>query len=409
VRPPRNGARSALLLALLAAGCQKAPDDLGPFAIEFQFDQRAGSQCASESCADYGMRCGASLGIRVLDVADDGRIVADACFRVPPADTLCGLGNVTSPTFFNIPAHRLRIEAAAWRPDVLDADPELEGDCPDDMLFDVRGIPLETFRPRPAFAGAAYFDAGSDADVALVPLSCTDADQLDQEECGLADTTPIRVTADDIETALDITTEQAASLTVGLAEPRPVPDGDGGTVYVIEGSDTIPLTPELGPIPSFAGQTEKELADVCSVLLELLPQSTASVTCERLPDGADEIDVRGVLVSVDTLEQVLAAMGADTFPPEGLVVGRVVDHTGAPLAKVTVMPSAGTVEYLSADRSTLIGNDTTASGLFIARDVPFGSTWTAVHSVDGRREQGSIVGGLVDGKVSALLIRMRPP
>lgn len=409
MRGPRTSRRSALLLALLAAGCQKAPDDLGPFAIEFQFDQRAGSQCASDSCADYGMRCGASLGIRVLDVADDGRIVADACFRVPPADTLCGLGNVTSPTFFNIPPHRLRIEASAWRPEVLEADPDLEGDCPDERLFDVRGVPLATFQPRPAFAGAAYFDAGSDVDVALIPLSCTEPDQLDQDDCGLIATTSIRVTADDIETALDITAEQAASLTVGLAEPRAVPDGNGGTVYVIEGSDTIPLSPELGPIPSFSGQTERVLADVCSVLLELLPQSTASVTCERLPEGADQIDVRGVLVSVDTLEQVLAAMGADTFPPEGLVVGRVVDHTGAPLPKVTVMPSAGTVEYLSADRSILIGNDTTASGLFIARDVPFGSTWTAVHNVDGRREQGSIVGGLVDSKVTALLIRMRPP
>ena len=396
-------------LALLAPACQPSADDLGPFAISFAFDQGPGSQCGSESCSDYGMRCGATLGIRILDVADGGRIVADACIEVPPAQTLCGLGNVTSPTFFNIPAHRLRIEASAWRPEVLEADPELAGACPDERLFDVRGEPLETFEPRPAFAGATYFDAGSDVDVALVPLSCTEPGQLDQDECGVVDTTPIRVTADDIETALDITTEQAANLTVGLADPREVPDGDGGSVYVIESGDTIPLEPVVGPIPSFAGETDQELSQACSVLLELTPQSTASVTCQPVADGADSIDVRGVLVSVATLDQVLAAMGTPSFPAEGLVVGRVVDHTGAPLANVDVMPSEGTVEYLSADRSTLVGNDTTASGLFIARDVPFGASWIAVHTVDGRREDGEVRGGLVEDKVTALLIRMTPP
>jgi len=399
-----------LVAALLAAGCGKSPEDLGPFAISFSFDQRPGSLCASESCDDYGMQCGATLGIRILDVADDGRTVADACIPVPPATTLCGMGDVTGPTFFNIPAHRLRIEAAAWRPELLESDPELAGECPDDPLFDVRGVPLDTFRPRPAFAGAAYFDAGSDVDVAMVPLSCTDAAQLDQEECGLIDTTPIRVTADDIETALDITTEQAATLTVGLGEPRALPDGEGGEVYVIEGGDTIPLEPVIDtPIPTFAGTTDRIPDTACSVLLELTPQSVASVTCRPLASDASEIDIRGVLVTVDTLDQILAAMSAGSFPAEGLVVGRVVDHTGAPLANVKVMPSEGSVDYLSADRSTLIGNDTSVNGLFIARDVPFGASWTAVHNVDGRREDGEIRAGLVQDKVTALLIRMNPP
>lgn len=401
---------AACLLVVAAAGCQKAPQDLGPFAIRFELDQRAGSQCGSADCADYGMSCGATLGIRILDVEDDGRIVADACLAAQPADTLCGLGDITSPTFFNIPPHRLRIEVSAWRPEVLAADPELEGDCPDEPLFDVRGVPLATFRPRPAFAGAAYFDAGSDVDVALVPLSCTDAGQLDQEECGVVDTTAIRVTADDIETALDITSEQAQNVTVGLAAPRAVPDGAGGTVYVIDSADTIPLAREIGPVPTFTGETDRPLEEACSVLLELSPQSTASVTCRAVPSGAEEIEVRGVLVSVATLEEVLAAMGLDSFPAAGLVIGRVVDHTGAPLANVTVSPSEGTVEYLSADRSTLVAGDTTVSGLFVARDVPFGAGWTAIHNGDGRREaDDSLRAGLVEGKVTALLVRMQPP
>ena len=145
------------------------------------------------------------------------------------------------------------------------------------------------------------------------------------------------------------------------------------------------------------------------MLLDLTPQSTASVHCRPAGSPQDRIDLRTVLVGVDTLDQILTAMEEDTFPTQGLVVGRVVDHTGAPLANVTVAADAGTVEYLNADRSNLVGNTTSTSGFFVATDVPYGSGWTAIHDGDGRREVGDVRGGLVRDKVTAILIRMEPP
>src|SRR5690606_41261476 len=184
----------------------------------------------------------------------------------------------------------------------------------------------------------------------------------------------------------------------------------GGPRVVIDGGATCALSLVAGPVPSFANEVEGPFGEtMCAVIVALTPQSTAAVGCGTFPPGESPIDLRGVLVAKSTLDQILAAMDRTSFPPDGLVVGRVVDHTGAPLSQVAVTPSSGTVEYLSPDRSALISAETSSSGLFIARDVPFGSTWTAIHSVDGRRGGGELRAGLVSGKVTPLIIRMQAP
>lgn len=104
---------------LLLAACNETPVDLGPFTIQPVLDTRPGSGCESATCQDYGMSCGAVVSIRILDTEDDDRIVGSSCQTVPPDDTLCGLANLNRGTFFNIPPHRLRIELAAWREEVL--------------------------------------------------------------------------------------------------------------------------------------------------------------------------------------------------------------------------------------------------------------------------------------------------
>ncbi|HLU67728.1 MAG TPA: hypothetical protein VKZ63_15700 [Kofleriaceae bacterium] len=403
--------RAWLVALALPAGCSPTPEDLGPFAIHLALDTTSeGSLCRSARCQDYGMSCGAVLSTRIRDTENGDVLVANSCEEVPPSATLCGLSGPPSQTFFNIPPHRLRIEVAAWRRDVLTPNPGQALSCPDGDLFTLQGTVRPDFAPQPAFAGAAYFDAGSEDKVAEIRLSCSDPDQLDLGECGLTRTTLVRVGVEDIETALDITSRQAQNLTVGVAEPRPMPDGQGGTRVVIDGGDTIALSLVDGPVPSFANEVEGPFGEtMCAVIVDLTPQSTAAVGCGTFPPGESPIDLRGVLVAKSTLDQILAAMDRTSFPPDGLVVGRVVDHTGAPLSQVAVTPSSGTVEYLSPDRSALIGAETSSSGLFIARDVPFGSTWTAIHSVDGRREEGELRAGLVSGKVTPLIIRMQAP
>jgi hypothetical protein len=412
---PAGGGRRAPGLVLGIAlglgalsGCDQTPDDLGPFSVRLVLDERPGTRCHSAQCDDYGMSCGAVLSLRIRDVENDFALVADVCEEIPPAQSLCELGNIRRPVF-NIPPHRVRIEVAAWRYEAIAPEPGNALACPEGLFADT-GVPRLDFLPEPAFAGSAFFDAGSSETVAEVRLSCGDASQLDQDECGMAVTTLVRASVEDIETGLDITSQQAQSLTVGAAEPRAVPDDQGGTVMVIESGDTIALSLLAGPVPIYANEVDRSFGStLCAVMVDLSPQSTASVGCRPLSPGQNPIDLRGVLVTKQVLDQILGAMGAPGFPAEGLVVGRVVDHTGAPLSQVAVTPAAGAVQYLSPDRSALIGSETSSSGYFIARDVPFGTSWTAIHSVDGRREEGDVRAGLVNGKLTSFLVRMQAP
>ena len=399
---------SALALALASlAGCDETPEDLGPFSVRLVLDERPGTLCQSAQCDDYGMSCGAVVSLRIRDVENDFALVADVCEEIPPADSLCRLGNIRP--VFNIPPHRVRIEVAAWRYEAIAPEPGGPPVCPEGLFADT-GVPRLDFQPQPAFAGSAYFDAGSSDTVAEVRLSCGDVSQLDEAECGVADTTLVRASVEDIETGLDITAQQAQSLTVGAAEPRAVPDDQGGTVMVIESADTIALSQQAGPVPTYANEVDRTFGtNLCAVIVDLTPQSTASVNCRSVAPGQDPIDLRGLLVTKPVLDQILAAMGAPGFPARGLVVGRVVDHTGAPLSQVAVSPASGTVEYLSPDRSTLIGSQTSSSGFFIARDVPFGTGWSAIHVVDGRREAEEVRAGLVSGKVTSVVLRMEAP
>ncbi len=135
--------------------------------------------------------------------------------------------------------------------------------------------------------------------------------------------------------------------------------------------------------------------------------------CRDLTGDPDPLEVPGVLVGKDTLDAILEAMALEDFPRQGLVIGRVVDHTGLPLAGVSVTPDGAdkpeAVKYFNADLSAVEGIETSAGGFFASPSAPFGTRWTAVHNADGRREEGEPHAGLVRDKVTALVVVMQQP
>jgi hypothetical protein len=398
-----------LIGAALLAACTDSGSGSGTFDIRLALDMRAGSFCTSTSCEDYEMSCGARLAIHIDDLERGAPAVAPQCIDVAPADSLCGLENINPTTFYGIPPNRVRISVAVWGHGVLP-----DGLCPTEDIFDERGVPRADFMPQPAFGGAEYFDVGGEADQVVVPLSCTDVPQLDGEECTGAETTRVLAEVEDIATVLDVTPEQAAELDVSVAAPRQIP-GLPASEYVIDGKDTIDLAREDGPVPTFATEIDEELGDtLCTVVFDRsAAESTASAVCRDLFGDQDPLEVPGVLVGKDTLDAILDAMVLEDFPRQGLVIGRVVDHAGVPLAGVSVTPDGvvepDAVKYLSADLSGVGGTETSASGFFASTIAPFGTRWIAVHNVDGRREEGESHAGLVRDKVSALIIEMQQP
>lgn len=395
--------------ALLLAACTDSGSPSDTFDINLEMNTSAGSYCISNSCEAYGMSCGAVLAIDIYDLERGAPAVASQCINVAPADSLCALENIQPNAFYGIAPNRVRISVAMWAPGVLPG-----GLCPTEDIFDEHGVPIVGFMPQPAFGGATFFDVGSDAVEVVVPLSCTDAPQVDRQECSGAETTRVLAEVEDIATVLDVTPEQATELDVGVAAPRQIP-GLPASEYVIDGKDTIKLEREDGPVPTFATDIEEPLGStVCTVVFDRsAAESTASAVCRDLLGQPDPLEVPGVLVGKETVDAVLDAMMLEDFPRQGLVIGRVVDHAGMPLAGVSVTPDGvaepDAVKYLNADLSAIKWTETSASGFFASPVAPFGSRWTAVHNADGRREEGEPHAGLVRDKVSALIIVMQQP
>lgn len=394
----------ALLGAALAA-CD-APNT-EPFAIHFRLDTGAGGYCQrGSSCMNYGMSCGARLSVRIFDMARGpsgrGTPVGETCETLSRKDTVCELDSARKPVSVNVPRNTVRIEVAVWAPAELPDEK-----CPL-VTFDERGRPRVDFQPRPAMAGSIYFDAASDLNDVWVPMQCSDQDQLDREVCAAPATTRVSARVDDMRRGFAVSDAQAAELNVSAAPPTLIPDSPGPQ-YRIDGDDIIDLHRVIDgpPPPTFETMVEGTVSEnLCTVVVDSGPQVTATATCGDLATTAPD-DLYGILVTTDALRPLLDAMGSE-FPEAGLVVGRVLDFTGMPLAGVTVSPVAGTVgtvEYLDEAGTGLTSTTTSSRGYFISRDAPFGTSWGATHN-DGREEQARQFGGLVQGMVSPVIVRM---
>src|SRR5690606_19346797 len=162
-------------------------------------------------------------------------------------EDVCGLGEI--PTFRAIPPHRIRIEVAAWRPDLITFTDErglAEVRCPaGEDVFTPTGEIRAEFEPRPAFGGVAVFDVASEANHVDVPLACTEPAQLASPAC--VDDELILVTAvvRDLEASAVLDADQASSVTVSVVEPIAAQDDDGDTIVTVPAGDTIRLRPGL--------------------------------------------------------------------------------------------------------------------------------------------------------------------
>ena len=370
--------------------------------------------CQSSLCQDYAMDCGATLMLRVSD-PDTGEVLQNSgepllrCIAVAPAnDGLCSLRNLGTELELAVPALDMRVEVALWNPNQLGV-----GDCRQLLselspyeLFDAHGRPQRSFLGDPdmvpALGGAEYFRAGQNEDL-QIRLDCHNQARL--RECSLVPTTLIRATARDITTLLPLRPEQARLVTVRVGEVRNDSANPEMPRYLLDQLEPIPLVSDVAP-PLYETTLERRFGDeVCTASLEDTPQATSSAHCEAVQTNADTIELAPLHLPKSTLSAILNALNLDSFPPAGLVVGRVVDESFSPAPGVVVTPSEGSLVYLSDDLSTADALFTSDSAYFVSTDVPYGTNFTAAH-FDGRRHTGSPNAGLIEGKVTTLLIQL---
>jgi hypothetical protein len=393
----------AAIVMLAACG----PDST-PFQIQFDLQRGDSYRCSSDSCALIGMSCDAAMLIRIVDAADEGVSHLQQCEYIEANGELCQLGTVQLDPA-DIPNHPVRIQVAVWSQDeIASYNPALRAarECPSMSFEPISGEP--TLKPSPALWGQAYFDVGSNG-VARVTLNCGNVATLDTDACRGSGMIHVTANVYDFNALISVPQQDVDNLTVEMGEPDL-----SSTTLQMEDIDPLELT-FAGTVSQWEGDRPQGFLESACVRVfgnELQAARTLRCVPVDAAEAADgELLTRGIFVDSATIDTIEAAVGG--FPMTGVVIGRVLDAGGNPAAGATVASSGtGSIVYLSDDMTTTVPNMTSASGVFVSKDIryytgPVPTNWTA--TLGDIEPVETAIGGTVDGNVTIVLIQLAEP
>ncbi len=402
--------RALALIACILAAC-----DTPPITLRYRLTSGNAQQCISETgnattdCSNLALACNGVLSLRIVPPNQPEVPYVYVCTDLTDKRDLCSIAGpaLPEPTVPG-PEQVLEIQVAVFERDSLPKDADGNYICPR-VEFASNNLPetaVSCFESdpslcpaRPAVGGRAYYRPGDEETV--IELGCTDLSLLNGPACAGINTIDVTATVNDFDTWVPVSATAAQRLTVSIGEPR----ADLSNLYTLTG--TQPLS---GPSPNVPPSWSSALdfspeSYYCVEVFEDIPQATRALVCRAVPPmGLDEIKITGALLSKDTLDDILTALGKPSFPITGLVVGVVLDEFNRPVAGVKVNAVCAptetcTVQYLSADRTTLTSDTTSANGIWISQDAPFGSLFERSGNVQ------PAFGGLVQGKVTIVVLQ----
>ncbi|MGE3547937.1 MAG: hypothetical protein AB7L28_28695, partial [Kofleriaceae bacterium] len=312
------------------------------------------------------------------------------------------IGSVSLPEL-DLPAQRLEIQVAVWPRSAVEDPSTGQLDCQRNrVVYDhTTGFPVAQ-SPAPAVGGHAYFTPGDS--LTVVNMGCTDLGALNDPTCVGEETVMVRAGVRDFDTLIPISRSQSASLSVAIGEPREL-----SNEWVLNPADARGLNPsdtEGSEVATWSGDVDLAFtATACLEVLEDTAQATTSLTCRSAEPDLMAIDLAGVRLTKQSLDQILDALAMTSFPDTGLTIGIVVDENTAPVADKVVTSSLGTVTYIAADRSGIVPDKTSASGIFVSTDAPYG----AVFSTNNGQLTITGIGGRVRGKVTIVVLELTDP
>jgi hypothetical protein len=389
----------ALVAVSIFAGPGGCADD-PPIKIRYKITDGAAQNCPG-SCSNISVSCDAVLSVRIVDPAVDPTkpkaTLVSVCERLSGVRSLCEMSRVRLPADLTLPQRRLAIQVALYNADEV-TSPSGDLECPTDLPFDANNFASPS-RHQPAVAGRGWYHPG-DAET-VVELGCADLTVVNTPACRGEDKVHVTASADDFDTREFLQPLTADKVTMSVAEPVARLDSvTQQTVHVMPNPSPIRnLNRVPGSLPA-AWSAEIPLRVVeaaCVELLEDTAASTRTLTCKRVSASENAIDLRALRLSRSTLAEVLTAIGETEFPQHGLVIGMVVDRLGNPTSNVAVRPSAGSVQYLGTNRE-ISGTSTSSKGIFLSRDTPFNTSWTAPGTSGG-------YGGRVMDRVTMVILQ----
>jgi len=374
------------LLALAALAACGTP----PLKIVLALPQDG--SCGSDDCGGVTMSCDAVVSIRIVDPNNENQPFDSKCEPVD-TDTNNTLCPISGPNLDDIPLpeETLEVQIAVYP---ADSD-QIQYDhgkpiCPTDVQYT-----YETNMPigdTVAVGGRAYYHPGDDE--VVVTLGCPNLQQL---VCSQLPTTFVSTQVLDFSDGIAISDDDAQNLDVYVGAPTIIsngyalPQGPGLQALTYRGSNgaytqnvTVMFDPE---------------GDACVDVYRTVGRSTSVVTC--VPSAQVTSLIRSWYAPDATLAPIFTAAGLDDVPDAGIVVGQVVDNGHRAVAGMRVIPSSGTVHYVTSD-GHIVDDATTDTGLFYSLDAPYMTTFTTSDS----HSTVSTTAGLIEGKVAIAVLQL---
>lgn len=402
------------LVALVAlAGC-----DLPPFQLAYRYSGGPAQSCAPPAqpsgvpvtCDLIPLACDAVLSVRVITPQEPNAPHVGVCRAIPKNPTgsnpsgndLCSIASIDLPTG-DVPKETLEVQVAVWPKGAVEVKPNeyncrpypLEYDRTDGYL-----VPPPPGMSSPGLGGRAFFHPGDDR--VTVTLGCADLEATNAI-CAGATSVTVQTTVEDFDTTLSVGPEDGKVLAVRAGRPREV---GGAFVMTTNDSRVLGLTSEA-PTPVWAGDVDVALkGTACVSVLDDGAETTTTVRCRTIPSDATTVMTTGTRLAKDTLKRIVTALGLGEFPATGLTVGIVLDQ-GLAQPGFAVEPSetTSTILYLNEARNGFVGTQTSANGIFVSTDAPFGTHFEATN---GSANTLSVVGGLIAGKVTIVVLEVTP-
>jgi hypothetical protein len=399
------GVGLSLSLSLTLAAC-----DAGTLRIAFQVSDGPVQACPSSAvppapaCGDVPMLCEAVLNIRIVRPSSPDETYLPLCAAIPRdrKRDLCSIEHIDLPSR-QLPKETLEVQVMIWPRDAVKEDPVTgELDCreihgqPVSIGFGVHGFP-EEIAPAPALGGRAYYHPGDD--LTVVTLGCSDLSAVNRPEC--AGQIELRAGVNELD-HWSTPISPPAALLVSAGEPRYLPIRNEHEWRLIEALEPLPAEPTwFGALDALDARDS-----LCVEVIGNTGANTAAVRCGRIDASARTLELAGVWVPPARLAEILAGLGLPKLPPEGLTIGVLLDEQGNPAGGYQIRTSPDTlVQYLNASSQVVPGGlATTATGMFVSMDAPYGSDFRAFKGDQTPRALG--LGGRINGKVTIVVLRL---
>ncbi|HEY4240243.1 MAG TPA: hypothetical protein VGM88_10520 [Kofleriaceae bacterium] len=367
--------RLAFVLVLAACGTP-------PLKLEFQLP--SDDSCGATDCNGVTMTCDAVLSIRIFDPEDPNVPYISLCEPVISDGTLCPIAGIDLPDT-PLPESTLEVQVAVFPKSAL-----VDGECPTNVQYtEGSNIPLGGASGI-AIGGRAYYNAG-DA-VTIVTLGCVDKSSL---VCSGQPTTHVTTEVLDFDLGIPIDEHTGTNLDVYTGEPQILSD-NGAVLQPGAGRQALART----DVATFQGDVTIQYVTLACIETDFeLSGSTPSITC--VPAGDVDTTIRSWFLSDATLSAILGPAGFDRVPDAGIVIGEVVDSGHRPVKNMHVIPTSGTVHYITTD-GQVVDDATTETGWFYSTDMPYN---TVVSTTDTHGTT-TVTSGLIEGKVATAVLQL---